>query len=69
MHYEFKKNGEISLTLKPDADVIEQAFFDQLFSGEIIFVKQSSANRADEVVIKVKPKEITVSAPVCNFIP
>ena len=54
MHYEFKKNGEISLTIRPDADAIEQAFFKSLFENEVEFVKKSSVNHPDEIVIKRK---------------
>lgn len=54
MHYEFKKNGNISLVLRPESDAIEKAFFDALFSGEVEFVKNSSINHPDEIVIKLK---------------
>lgn len=54
MHYEFRKNGTLSLTLRSDGDPIEEAFLKALFDGEIEIVKQSSANHPDEIVIKKK---------------
>lgn len=60
MDYAFRKNGDISLTLKPDHSAIELAFFKEIFDGEVTFTKVSSANHADEIVIKRKP---------VNFIP
>ena len=54
MQYEFKKNGVVSLVLRPDTDPIEKAFFDHLFAGEVEVVRNSSANHPDEVIIRVK---------------
>lgn len=54
MEYEFKKNGEVSLTLKAEADALEQLFIDTLFSGEISFEKISSANHPDKIIIRKK---------------
>lgn len=58
MHYEFKKNGTISLTIKPDADAIEKAFFDALFSGDVEIIKSSSVNHPDEIVLKRKKADL-----------
>lgn len=52
MKYEFKKNGEVLLTLKPE-DSLEQAFFKALFSGPVTVSENSSANHNGEVVIRV----------------
>lgn len=54
MKHEFKKNGIISLTLKPDADAIDEAFFKALFEGEVVFEKICSTNHVDEIIIKRK---------------
>lgn len=56
MQFEFKKNGIVSLVLRPDADAIEKAFFDVIFSSEVTVVKNSSPNHPDEIIIQPKPK-------------
>ncbi len=53
MKYEFKKNGEVSLTIKPDGN-IEQEFFKELFNGEVNIDKVSSANHNGEIVFTIK---------------
>lgn len=54
MKHEFKLNGDVSLTLKPDNNALEGEFIKQLFAGEIIFERISSTNHPDEIVIKRK---------------
>lgn len=53
MKFEFKKNGEVSLTIKPEGN-IEQEFFKELFNGDVTVTKISSANHNGEVVLTVK---------------
>jgi ABC-type cobalamin/Fe3+-siderophores transport system ATPase subunit len=56
MKFEFLKNGEVLLKLKPE-DTLEQEFFKALFTGEVDVVNTSSAtNSHGEVTIKVKKK-------------
>ena len=58
MNFEFKLNGEVSLSLRPDHTALEKAFFNELFTGEVEVVKNHSPNQPDEVVIKRKKVEI-----------
>ena len=69
MQYEFRKNGVVSLVIKPDTDPIEKAFFDHLFAGEVEFVKNSSANHADEVIIRVKKATTKATEQLINRFP
>ena len=64
MKFEFIKNGEVQLKLKPE-DTIEQEFFKALFTGEVTVTNTSSAtNSHGEVTIKVKKR--TNAAPAID---
>ena len=65
MKHEFKLNGDVSLTLKPDNNALEGEFIKQLFAGEIIFERISSTNHPDEIVIK---RKTISSVPVVSIL-